>query len=97
MKRLLILVALLWGLFIIIGCSTGNKVKYSDWKTDRFLVTFIGATATVQTWEDNQLIKFERPLGDLKLGQEIALTYRKRIEIICTDENCRFEETYEVK
>ncbi len=87
----------LLGLLVLIGCSSGNKVEYSDWMTDRFLVVFVGKTATVQTWSDNQLIRFERPVDNLRLGQEISITYRKRIETICTDQNCRFEESYEVK
>jgi hypothetical protein len=88
---------LLWGILIALGCASGNKVEYSDWKTDRFLVTFIGEKAMVQMWDNNQFVRIERPADNLKVGQEITLTYRKRIEIICTDQNCRFEESYEVK
>lgn len=87
---------LLLTLLVLVGCSA-NKIKYTEWETDRFLVLQVTETeSVVSTFDNGRVIKITVP-EVLTKGEEINLTYRKKTETICTDQNCRLEETYEVK
>ncbi len=90
-----------------IGCSIApkDKTEYGPWQTDKFRVwAIVGPEskdgpyeAILNTFKNGEIIEVEVPVGDYKEGQEVTLTYRKVTKTICTDQNCRFEESYEVK
>lgn len=94
----------------LVGCVMNSgpktKVEYGEWQTDRFRVWAITvpdgepngpAEAILNTFKNGKLVEITLPEGSYKEGEEVTLTYRLVTKTICTDENCRFEESYEVK
>jgi hypothetical protein len=94
----------------LVGCAMNSspktKVEYGEWQTDRFRVWAIVVPeglpsappqAVLNTFKGGKLVEVIVPEGSYKEGEEVTLTYRLVTKTICTDENCRFEESYEVK
>ncbi len=98
----------IFAVIFLAGCTLGGPkttVEYGEWETAKFRVWAITvvegttgpATATLNTFKNGELVEIDLPEGNYKEGDEVTLTYRKVITTICTGENCRFEESYEVK
>jgi hypothetical protein len=97
----------IFAIVFLVGCSLTpkDKIEYGPWETARFKVWAITveqgttgpATAILNTFKNGKLIEIDLPEGNYKEGDEVTLTYRKVTKTICTDQNCRFEESYEVK
>lgn len=98
----------IFAVVFLAGCTLSgpkNKIEYGPWETAKFRVWAITVvqgttgpeTATLNTFKNGELIEVDLPAGNYKEGDEVTLTYRKVTKTICTDTNCTFEESYEVK